>query len=83
MLPATSFAPPIRQARAESSSTTDFPGIESEYNIRADRWLTWLGRQFGIPKLDPTRWPKVDTVIKCNLSNEVKDTNSQLPRIHT
>ena len=34
-----------------------------------------LRRQLGVPKLD--------TVIKCNLSKEVKDVDSQLARIHT
>ena len=42
-----------------------------------------LRRQFGVPKLDTTKCPKLDTVIKCNLSKEVKDADSQLARIHT
>ena len=42
-----------------------------------------LRRQFGVPKLDTTKCPKLDTIIKCNLSKEVKDADSQLARIHT
>jgi hypothetical protein len=42
-----------------------------------------LRRQFGVPKLDTTKCPKLDTVIKCNFSKEVKDADSQFARIHT
>lgn len=42
-----------------------------------------LGKQFGIPKLDTTRCPKLDMVIKRNLLKKVKDADSQLARIHT
>ena len=42
-----------------------------------------LGKQFGIPKLDTTRCPELDMVIKRNLSKKVKDADSQLARIHT
>jgi hypothetical protein len=42
-----------------------------------------LRRKFGVPKLDTTKCPKLDIVIKCNFSKEVKDADSQLARIHT